>query len=109
MKVIRQLGGFNPQEVGVKKKWTKEQREQLKLFWDSQEETTNRYRQNISVIESVMESALGIEGLEFFRGMDGEICGIGNRYAPEDKRYETLHIWRDGELKTEEEIDESTD
>ena len=82
-----------------KKKWTKEQKEQLKIFWRSQQETTDRYRENIHAIEKAMEDALGIKGSEFFWADDG-IVGIGTA----GRDYELLQ-WCDGELKAEDEID----
>ena len=60
------------------KKFTKRQIKQMRVFWESQIETTNRYLENINAIETVMSDILGIEGLEFFRGTDGYYCGIGD-------------------------------
>ena len=59
------------------KKFTKEQIEQLKVFWKSQKETTARYRENLHAIETVMADMLDIEGLEFF-WCDNSIVGIGD-------------------------------
>ena len=67
------------------KKFTKEQIEQLKIFWDSQKETTDRYLENLYAIEEVMSDALGIEGLEFFWS-DNSIVGIGSM----DREYKLL-------------------
>jgi len=58
------------------KKFTKEQIEQLKVFWSSQKETTDRYYAQIEAIEQVMSKLLGIEGVEFF-WCDNNIVGIG--------------------------------
>ena len=60
-----------------KKKFTKKQIKRLKVFWASQKETTDRYKENIYAIEKVMADILDIEGLEFFWS-DGSIVGIGN-------------------------------
>jgi len=74
------------------KKFTKEQIEQLKIFWKSQKETTDRYRENLYAIEQVMEDTLGIEGLEFFWS-DNEIVEIG------DYPMSTYELLQDEELE----------
>ena len=60
-----------------KKKFSKAQIKKLKVFWKSQLETTNRYKENIYAIEKAMADSLGIDNLEFF-WCDGSIVGIGD-------------------------------
>ena len=67
------------------KKFTKKQIKELKLFWDSQKELTDRHLHNLQAIESTMESMLGIEGLEFFWN-DNSIVGIGTV----DRKYKLI-------------------
>ena len=72
------------------KKFNKSQIKKLQLFWASQEETSDRYWENIHAIETVMRDTLGIPDLEFFVNNEGQICGIGNQWANEKDKYELI-------------------
>ena len=58
------------------KQFTKKQMVKLRLYYRSALEAEDRYRENLSAIETVMQGDVGIEDLEFFI-TDSWLVGIG--------------------------------
>ena len=50
----------------------------IEAYWQIVEDIENEYANEIDMLEERMRKETGIEDLEFFYGLDGGICGIGN-------------------------------
>lgn len=69
------------------KKFSAEQLQKMKVYWDKMKEAQDRFYTEISGIEHLMENELNIGGIEFF-WCDNSIVGIGTA----DREYELVQF-----------------
>ena len=59
------------------RKFTDKEIKKLKVFWKKLQDLEEEFDYEVRVLEELMQKAVDIEDLEFFKSDDG-YCGIGN-------------------------------
>ena len=72
------------------KRFSEAQVKKLKMYWASAMESTDRYREMLDSIETVMQTDLDIPTLEFFWSEIDGLAGIGTQWADESEKFGLL-------------------